>query len=192
MLRNCLLYMPQKVRHYWGIFMERKVKYDYAFKLECVELVLKKHYSNRYVSKLKGLNESNIRNWISFYKRYGEFGLLPRKNQAYSIDFKFKVIKAIKNDSLSLKESCLKFNIPTRSIIVKWQKDFANFGLEGLQPKQRGRLISMSDYKGKKRKSDKPLTKEEELLKENERLRCENELLKKLQALIQARRNPKP
>jgi transposase len=49
----------------------------------------------------------------------------------------------------------------------------------------------MSDYKRKKRKSDKPLTREE-LLKENERLRCENELLKKLQALIQARKNPKP
>ena len=50
----------------------------------------------------------------------------------------------------------------------------------------------MSDYKRKKSKSGKPLTREEELLKENERLRCENELLKKLQALIQARRNPKP
>jgi hypothetical protein len=30
---------PQKIRHYLGYFMERKVKYDYAFKLECVELV---------------------------------------------------------------------------------------------------------------------------------------------------------
>ncbi|RAR70089.1 hypothetical protein CLV55_1121, partial [Flavobacterium aciduliphilum] len=40
------MHCPQKVRHYFGgIFMERKVKYDYAFKLECVELVLKKHYS---------------------------------------------------------------------------------------------------------------------------------------------------
>ena len=44
----------------------------------------------------------------------------------------------------------------------------------------------MSDYKRKKRKSDKPLTREEELLLENEKLRCENALLKKLQALIQA------
>ena len=86
----------------------------------------------------------------------------------------------------------LKFNIPDVAIIVKWKKDFANFGLEGLQPKQRGRPISMSDFKRKKRKSDKPLTREEELLKENERLRCENALLKKLDALIQARRNPKP
>ena len=82
--------------------------------------------------------------------------------------------------------------IPDKAIIVKWKKDFANFGLEGLKPKQRGRPISMSDFKRKKRKSDKPLTREEELLKENERLRCENELLKKLQALVQARINPKP
>lgn len=82
--------------------------------------------------------------------------------------------------------------IPNIAIFSKWKKDFANFGIEGLQPKPKGRIISMSDYKRKKRKSDKPLTREEELLKENERLRCENELLKKLQALIQARRNPKP
>ena len=42
----------------------------------------------------------------------------------------------------------------------------------------------MSDFKRKKRKSDKPLSREEELLLENESLRCENDLLKKLQALI--------
>lgn len=171
--------------------MERKVKYVYAFKLECVELVLKKHYSIVYVSKLKGPNEYNIRKWVSLYKSHGKAGLLPRKNQFYSISFKLKVLKAIEKEFLSLQETRLKFNIPTDSIIVKWKKDFANFGIEGLQPKPKGRSISMSDFKRKKRKSDKPLTREEELLKENERLRCENELLKKLQALIQARKNPK-
>ena len=171
--------------------MERKVKYVYAFKLECVELVLKKYYSIVYVSKLKGPNESNIRKWVSLYKSHGKAGLLPRKNQFYSISFKLKVLKAIEKEFLSLQETRLKFNIPTDSIIVKWKKDFANFGIEGLQPKPKGRSISMSDFKRKKRKSDKPLTREEELLKENERLRCENELLKKLQALIQARKNPK-
>ncbi len=44
----------------------------------------------------------------------------------------------------------------------------------------------MGDIKPKKRKSEKPLTKEEELLLENEKLRCENDYLKKLQALILA------
>jgi transposase len=172
--------------------MERKVKYDYAFKLECVELVLKKHHSDGYVSKLKQIPRWNIRKWVSFYKVYGEVGLLPRINQSYSAEFKIKVLKTIEKKSLSLLATGLMFNIPDFAIIIKWRKDFANFGVEGLQPKQRGRPISMSDYKRKKSKSDKPLTREEELLKENERLRCENELLKKLQALIQARRNPKP
>jgi transposase len=64
-------------------------------------------------------------------------------------------------------------------------KDFANFGLAGLQKNQR-QTKSMDTNKRKKRKSDKPPTREEELLLENEALRCENELLKKLQALIQA------
>ena len=172
--------------------MERKVKYDYVFKLECVELVVKKHHSDGYVSKLKNVERTSIRKWVNFYKRYGKIGLVPRINQTYSIDFKLKVVKTIEKESLSLRESCLRFNIPTDSIIVKWKKDFANFGLEGLKSKPRGRPNIMSDYKRKKRKSNKPLTREEELLKENEALRCENELLKKLQALTQARINPKP
>ncbi|WP_395060166.1 helix-turn-helix domain-containing protein [Flavobacterium sp.] len=166
--------------------MERKVKYDYAFKFECVKLVLEKHYSCSYVSTEKGIERSNLRKWIGFYKEYGAVGLLPRKNQSYSVNFKLKVLKAIDKDLLSLRNTSIRFNIPDTGIIVKWKKDFANFGLLGLQPKIKGRPKSMNNNKRKKRKSDKPLTREEELLLENEALRCENELLKKLQALIQA------
>lgn len=97
----------------------------------------------------------------------------------------------MERESLSLLQAGIRFNILNMSMILKWKKDFVNFGLATLQPKHRSSPISMSDNKGKKRKSDKLLTREEELLKENERLRCENELLKKLQALIQARKNPK-
>jgi transposase len=171
--------------------MERKVKYDYAFKLECVKLVLEKHYSYNYVSNQKGPNESNIRKWVKFYSQYGGIGLLPRKNQNYSVDFKLKVVKAIDKDLLSLRDASIRFNIPDAGIIVKWKKDFANFGLAALQPKTKGRPGSMNENKRKKRKSDKPLTREEELLLENEALRCENELLKKLQALIQAEEQAK-
>lgn len=102
-----------------------------------------------------------------------------------------KVLKAIDKDLLSLRDTSLKFNIPDSGIIVKWKKDFANFGLIGLQAKTKGRPKSMNENKRKKRKSDKPLTREEELLLENEALRCENELLKKLQALIQAEEQAK-
>ncbi|MFV8376629.1 transposase [Flavobacterium sp. LB1P71] len=146
--------------------MERKVKYDYEFKLECIKLVLEKHYSCNYVSIEKGLERSNLRKWIGFYKEYGAIGLLPRKNQSYSLDFKLEVLKAIDKESLSLRASSVKFNIPDTSIIVKWKKDFANFGLVALQAKTRGRPKTMNENKRKKRKSDKPLTREEELLLE--------------------------
>ena len=58
--------------------MERKVKYDYAFKLECVKLVIEKHHSYGVVSKQKGVDKSNIRKWVGFYKQFGESGLIPR------------------------------------------------------------------------------------------------------------------
>ena len=154
--------------------MERKVKYDYAFKLECVKLVLEKHYSCDFVSSQKGPNESNIRKWIGFYVEYGKTGLLPRKNQSYSVDFKIRVLKSIRVKMMSLREASIQFNIPDAGIIVKWKKDFAIFGLEGLQSKIRGRPKSMNTIKRKKHKTDQPLTREEELVLENEALRCEN------------------
>jgi transposase len=171
--------------------MERKVKYDYAFKLVCVELVIKEHYSCEWVSNKKGISRSNVRKWVSFYREFGKVGLLPRKNRTYSVDFKHKVLRSIGTELLSLREARLRFNIPSDSIIIRWKRDFTNFGLEGLKPKAKGRPKSMSNFKRKKRKSNKPLTREEELLLENEALRCENALLKKLQALIQAEEEAK-
>jgi transposase len=171
--------------------MERKVKYDYAFKEECVKLVLEKHRSYGFVSKLKKVGESNIRKWVGFYNKFGDSGLLPRINQSYSTDFKLLVLVDISKSFLSLREACLKFNIPDAAIIVKWKRDFANFGFEGLKPKVRGKPKSMSTIKRKKHKSDKELTREEELLLENEALRCELDILKKLQALIQAEEKAK-
>jgi len=171
--------------------MERKVKYDYAFKIECVKLIIEQDHSCESVSKQKGVHQTIVRKWLNFYNVYGLDGLLSRRNQHYSVDFKIKVLKAITEQHLSLHQAYVKFNIPSRSIIIKWQRDFANFGIEGLLPKPKGRPKSMDNFKRKKRKSDKPLTREEELLLENEALRCENALLKKLQALIQAEEEAK-
>lgn len=171
--------------------MERKVKYDYAFKLECVELVLKKHYSTESVSLQKELCESSVRKWVLLYRTHGKIGLLARKNQIYTADFKAKVLQTIDKDRLSLSDARVRFDIPSDSTIIKWQKDFANFGLAGLLPKSKGRPKSMSDSKNKKQKPAKPSTREEELLLENESLRCELDVLKKLQALIQSEENAK-
>jgi len=84
-----------------------------------------------------------------------------------------------------LSEACLEFNIPSYFTIIKWQQQFDKHGVGGLSDKPKGRPKIMT-YKRVKKKSDKSLTREGELLLEIESLRAENALLKKLQALIQA------
>jgi transposase len=166
--------------------MERKVKYNYEFKLRCVEEVLKKHRSVITTANRNGIADSNLKLWISCYIKFGNEGLLPRqRNQNYSVDFKLKVLQTIENKSLSLGKACLTFNIPAKSTIMSWQRRYAKEGLAGIELKPKGRPASMN-FKRKKRKSGKPLTREEELLRELEYLRAENELLKKFNALVQA------
>jgi transposase len=167
--------------------MERKVKYNYEFKLRCVEEVLKKHRSVITVASENSIAYSNLKRWISFYIEFGNKGLLPiQKNKNYSVTFKLKVLQAMEKKSLSLGEACLAFNIPARSTIMSWQRRYAEEGLAGLKLKLIGRPSSMNFKKRKQRKTDKPITREEELLKELEYLRAENEILKKFNALVQA------
>lgn len=165
--------------------MERKVKYDYEFKLRCVHEVVKKHHSVILIARINGLAEYNLKRWIKFYQKYGSQGLIPRMNTTYSGDFKLKVIRAVKQKSLSLSDACLQYNIPSVSTLMSWIRKYDKSGIEILYQETRGKPSAMQ-FKRAKKKSNKPLTKEEELLKENEYLRAENALLKKFNALIQA------
>ncbi len=108
----------------------------------------------------------------------------PEKRKLQS-NLKMNVLQAIEKKTLSLSQACLTFNIPTMSTIISWQRKYVEEGLTGLKPKPKGRPVSMS-FKRKQRKTNKPLTREEELLKELEYLRAENEILKKFNALVQA------
>jgi len=165
--------------------MERKVKYNYEFKLRCVNEVLKETRSIGSIARENNIRSSNLCKWISFYRKFGKEGLLPRKNQSYSFDFKHHVLEVIQKKSLSLEEACVEFNIPSDSIIIRWQKNYKDKGISGLECKPKGRPRSMT-FKRTKKKSSKPLTREEELLREIESLKCENDLLKKFNALVQA------
>lgn len=166
--------------------MERNVKYTYEFKLRCVEEVLKKHQSVIATAQENGIALTGLKWWIRCYNAFGNQGLLPdQRTKNYSLTFKLDVLQAIEKKTLSLGQACLIFNIPTRSTIISWQRKYAQEGLAGLKPKPKGRPSSMN-FKRKQRKTDKPLTREEELLKEMEYLRAENEILKKFNALVQA------
>lgn len=173
--------------------MNKRIKYDYDFRLQCVEEVVKKRTPTNVVATEKGITQSNLRLWLSFYEHYGKVGLMERKYQHYDARFKLKALQAIEKEALSLREACARFNVPSESTLIKWQRMFKSEGIKGLHSKPKGRPPNMkSPNKRRAKKSLKPLTREEELLKELEYLRAENALLKKLQALVQADKKQKP
>lgn len=69
---------PKSETLFGGIFMARKVKYTYAFKLRCVEEVLIKHQSVIPTANKNDVAYSNLKEWVSRYIKFGKEGLLPR------------------------------------------------------------------------------------------------------------------
>lgn len=173
--------------------MYKRNRYSYEFRLRCVEAVLKLKGSVRAVAKEYGIEHSNLRLWVGFYERYGKAGLKPRGKQHYDAGFKQQVLEIIDKEFLSLRSACVRFNIPSESVIISWRKAYELKGQLGLIAQRKGRPPKMKPpIKRKPKKSTKPLTREEELLRENKYLRAENELLKKLQALVQTNKKRKP
>ena len=173
--------------------MKKRNKYNYAFRLECVEAVLNDNRSVKEVAAEKGFEHSNLRLWIIFYQQYGPSGLVSKGKRQYDVAFKLKVLNAIDTQCLSLRDACGQFNIRSESVIINWRKAYESNGEAGLIAKPKGRPPKMKPpIKRKTKKSSKPLTREEDLLLENEYLRAENDLLKKLQALAQTSKKRKP
>jgi transposase len=173
--------------------MGKRTKYDYDFRLRCVEAVLKGDGSVTSIAKEKGIRRSSLQLWLTFYEAYGEPGLKSQGNRHYDLSYKHTVLRTIEQERLSLREACARFNIASGSLIIKWRKAYESEGQTGLIAKPKGRPPKMKQpIKRKVKAPARPLTREEELLKENEYLRAENELLKKLQALVQTRKKQKP
>ena len=108
------------------------------------------------------------------------------KSKKYTGDFKIKVIESIKNENLSYTEALKRFDIPSHSTIIRWERIYLEEGKEALFEERRGRSKTSDGVrKGRPKKLSEEI--EHDLIKENQRLRMENEYLKKLDALIRSR-----
>ena len=159
-------------------------KYSNEFKLEVV-----KYYFENYGGYEITANHFNIssatsvKEWVRKYKENGSYGLLKNLKSSYSGDFKQNVIKYMHDNHLSATETAIKFNLANHVIVQKWERIYYEEGPQALYEEHRGRKQNMS-YKPKKKLSKEV---EEDLIAENQRLRMENEYLKKLNALVQER-----
>ena len=98
-------------------------------------------------------------------------------NKRYTAEFKEHVIKTMLEEKLSYRETCRRFEISDTHRIPAWERIYMEEGAEGFRIERRGR-----GSKGRPRKLERQV--EEDLLAEVQRLRAENEYLKKLQALV--------
>ena len=99
-------------------------------------------------------------------------------NKRYTPEFKKLVVETMQKEKLSYRETARQFEISDDKQVTAWERIYLTEGSEGFAVERRGC--------GSKGRPPKQLPKEveEDLLAEVQRLRAENEYLKKLQALV--------
>ena len=102
-------------------------------------------------------------------------------NKRYTGEFKQDVIERMRREKLSYREIAELYGIPSHERVRQWERIYLAEGPEGLYIERRGR-----GGKGRPPKKLKPEV-EEDLLAEVQRLRAENDYLKKLKALVAER-----
>lgn len=158
-------------------------KYSAELKFEIVQFYLAGNVSFKDTAVKYQVNKSDVQKWVAAYRQHGLEGLITQ-NGGYSGDFKLSVVEYMRNTGCSARQTSAYFNIPSYTTVCKWERVYLEEGVTALYIEHRGR----KNYMSKASKDKKPkLEKEtkEDLIAEVQRLRMENEYLKKLNALIQ-------
>ena len=158
-------------------------KYSNEFKLQVIKYYLEEHHSYSECCKKFNIPSSTpVTKWVNRYKMYGIEGLLKQQISSYDGKFKQNVVEYMYVNHLSATETANHFRLAGADIVLKWERIYYEEGPQALYQVQRGRPRKMSSKKNKKN-----VNENEDLLEEVQRLRMENEYLKKLNALVQER-----
>ena len=135
------------------------------------------------LSKIYNIRLSNVNYLISLIDYHGIDILRVYKNRYFSPELKTEIINCVLIEHNSIYETSLKYGLSSTGILVNWIKKFKEMGYNMVE-KPRGRTTM------KKQKSINPNDKNA-LLKQKDQeilyLKAENEYLKKLHAVIQAK-----
>jgi transposase len=162
--------------------------YSTELKLEIIERYFKGGIGVRRLADEYHVNKCDIQKWKAAYEEHGVAGLCTTHG-TYSGDFKVEVVEYMHRNGASMRQTAAHFNIPSVQSVSDWERIYYEEGKEALYEERRGRASKMGTKKKKKRVS--PIQQNEDLLAEVQRLRMENEYLKKLNALVQEREKSK-
>lgn len=160
------------------------IKYSFNFRLKIVKEYFDGGISMSSLAKKYKVAKTGVSRWIRYYQVYGEDGLKIKEAKKYKLEYKIKVLEYKEENRLSYLQTAIHFNIPHESVIKRWEVARDRSLKKCIGEIEQGK----TNMKKQVKNQDKDKTKEE-LLKEMELLRAENEYLKKLEALIQEKKD---
>ena len=160
-------------------------KHGYAERLKYMHM-LENGFSRNYIERHFGISKKLLGYLWARYKSEGPAALLKKQNVKADYAFKLQVLRDIEENHLTLVDASLKYNVSSSQIYV-WQKITRTQGYDALAiTRPRGRPPK-NDMGRPRKKKPEEMTELERLRYENECLRAENALLKKVKALVEAR-----
>lgn len=177
----CTLFTGQSSKE--GIFM----RYSFEFKKKCVEMYKKGIYSETPDGLRTKRFRDKIRHWVLLADHHGIDILKPKQSwKKWSADEKLVIVnKYLAGNSINSISIIEGIN---PSIISKWVYNYQNYGYNGLIEKKKGRPPMKKKIKDIEENKPRQLNESEyeeliRLREENEYLRTEQAVIKKMMAL---------
>ena len=140
--------------------------------------------------KQYGINKNMICYLVKLIDKHGEDVLRRDSNRYYSPQLKLEMINKVLIDNQSIKSVSLEYGLTSHAMLNNWIKSYKENGYTIVE-KKRGKPPTMKRITKPIDPNDKDAiikAKDEEIL----RLKAENEYLKKLRAVVQARKGQQP